>query len=43
LTGRPMPETDLAAVVLKRFAEAIRPQTDLMLPGVTPALRVGAE
>jgi diguanylate cyclase (GGDEF)-like protein len=34
LTGRPVPDTDVAAIVMKRFAEAIRPQqTDIMLPG----------
>jgi predicted signal transduction protein with EAL and GGDEF domain len=42
LTGRPVPEIDIAAIVMKRFADAIRPQSDLKLPDF-PARRAEAE
>ena len=43
LTGRPMPASDIAAVIMKRFAESIRPQTQVVMPEFPTQRRLGGD
>jgi EAL domain-containing protein (putative c-di-GMP-specific phosphodiesterase class I) len=43
LTGKPMPASDIAAVIMKRFAESIRPDAGVVLPDMAGQRRISAE
>jgi diguanylate cyclase (GGDEF)-like protein len=43
LTGKPMPASDIAAVILKRFAEGIKPHANVALPDLPAQRRVSGE